>query len=324
MKLPVYAHPTLTVLVSGASSPLQGWAAGMAPQRSLKTFQNAHQALEWLLQCPPHAGVPLHVNYDLPSCSVTVDVENIVTISRQRERFATPSVLVVDFYLPGMNGLDVCRALQHLPCKKILLAGENEERIAIDALNSGLIDRYVRKQDSAAPAQLAGQIAALQRSWFLEQERTAGELLALHDFSFLRSPRMAEEVQRLYREQDFIEHYVFPQPGGLLLIDQAGRQQLMVVETEAGMQTHYEVARDSGAPRPLLEALADRRVLPLFSHAGRDSMYDREVGGEWQRYCRAPRVCHDRDTYYWALFDLPPSFLREQPYTHAQYLRDAA
>jgi hypothetical protein len=35
-------------------------------------------------------------------------------------------------------------------------------------------------------------------------------------------------------------------------------------------------------------------------------------------------VCHDRDTYYWALFDLPPSFLREQPYTHAQYLRDAA
>lgn len=321
MKLPIYTHPTLTVLVDDSSPLLQSLAARRQAHR---TFHHAGQALAWLTRSPRHAAVPLQVNHDLPGCSVTVDVEGIFRISSQRERFEIASVLVLDFYMQDMNGLDFCRALQHLPCKKILLAGPAEERIAIDALNEGLIDRYVRKQDADALSQLERQIEQMRQAWFLEQARVAGELLALHDYSFLRCPRLAAVVQQLYQLHGFVEHYIFPQPNGILLIDRAGEAQLMVVETERGMQAQYEIARDSGAPRTLLEALNERSVLPFFQHTGHDGMYDRSINGSWHFHCRAPQICKGEETYYWALFNLPHGYLPEQPYSHAQYLLDAA
>lgn len=320
MKLPLYAHPTLTVLVDDGSSflknlPLQDHAR--------KVFHQADEALAWLTQSPRHARAPLRVQHDLPACSVTVDVEGIFRVSSRRERFAVPAVLVADFYMPHMNGLDFCRALQYLPCKKILLVDAAEERMAIDAMNNGVIDRYVRKQDAEALPLLARQIAQMQQAWFLDQERVAHGLLAMHEYSFLQCAAVAEVVRQLYQRHGFVEHYIFPQPNGILLIDGAGAAQLMVVETEAGMRAQYEIARDSGAPRPLLQALEQRQVLPFFHHRGGDGMYDKAIGGSWQRYCREPQVCQGEQTYYWALFDLPASYLHEQPYTHAQYAGEA-
>ena len=321
MKLPIYAHPTVTVLVDDHSSFLQNLPVQPHARR---IFHRSDEALAWMLERPQHARAPLRVNHDLPACSVTVDVEGIFRICSQRGRFSVPSVLVVDFYMPRMNGLDFCRALQYLPCKKILLAGPAEERLAMEAMNDGLIDRYVRKQDADALLQLERQIGQLQLAWFLDQERVAHDLLAMHQYSFLQCRQVAEVVRQLYQRHGFVEHYVFPQPNGILLIDGAGDAQLMVVETEAGMQAQYEIARDSGAPRTLLQALEQRQVLPFFNHMGRDGMYDKAIGGGWQRYCREPQVCWGEQTYYWALFELPPSYLREQPYTHAQYLSEAA
>ena len=325
MKLPIYSHPTLTVLVDDSSPLLQSYASQDRTHAAThKRFHQADQALEWLMRSPRHDGAPLRVNHDLPGCSVTVDVEGIFRISRQRQRFEIPTVLVVDFYMPDMNGLDFCRALQRLPCKKILLAGAAEERIAIDAMNDGLIDRYVRKQDEDALPQLERQIGQMRQAWFLDQARVERELLALHDYSFLRCPSLAAVVRQLYQQHGFVEHYIFPRPNGILLIDGAGEAQLMVVETERGMQAQYEIARDSGAPRPLLQALEERRALPFFQHLGRDGMYDKSINGGWHAQCRAPQICDGEETYYWALFELPASYLREQPYSHAQYLREAA
>ncbi|CAN7157722.1 hypothetical protein LJR289_000139 [Pseudoduganella sp. LjRoot289] len=321
MKLPIYSHPTLTVLVDDSSPLLQGLSAR---RQSFKTFHRADLALDWLMESPRHAAPSLRVNHDLPGCSVTVDVEGIFRVSSQRERFEIASVLVVDFYMPGMNGLDFCRALQHLPCKKILLAGAAEERIAIDALNEGLIDRYVRKQDQDALPRLEDQIGQLRQAWFLDQARVERALLALHDYSFLRCPRLAAVARQLYQRHGFVEHYIFPRPNGILLLDGAGKAQLMVVETERGMQAQFEMARDSGAPRQLLQALADRSVLPFFQHLGHDGMYDKSINGSWRHYCREPQICEGEELYYWALFELPPGYLPEQPYSHAQYLRDAA
>jgi hypothetical protein len=33
-------------------------------------------------------------------------------------------------------------------------------------------------------------------------------------------------------------------------------------------------------------------------------------------------VCQGRETYYWALFDLPPHYFAKRPYSHGQFLKD--
>jgi hypothetical protein len=220
-----------------------------------------------------------------------------------------------------MDGVSFCQALQDLPCKKILFTGAADERIAVDAFNRGLIDRYIRKSADDALDQLERELAALQRQFFLEHSETVCEMLALHDFGFLNCGALAAVVDELYRTHGFVEHYVFPNPSGILFFDRAGKATLMIIETARGLHAQYEVARDSGAPPSLLLALEEKRVLPFFHHVGSDGMYSDKVGDQWHRFCRTPQICVGKDSWYWALFDLPPRFLDAPPASFDKFLR---
>ena len=327
MHLPVYSHPTLTVLIDDSDSFLRSLSFQLDSMLANKTFHDTTAALHWLKNSAREDGVPLHVNFDmhnLPAdqCNVALDLERIYRISEQRQRFATPSVLVVDYSMPQMSGLEFCEAVAHLPCKKILFTGAADEKIAVGAFNRGLIDRYIKKSDDHALDMLEIEIATLQRVYFDEREDTLRELVLLHNYNFLGDPALASLVASLMVSHGFVEHYIFPNPTGIVFLDKHGKASLMMIETEQGMYAQYEIARDSDAPPSLLDALLERRVLPFFADPNGDGMYSRRVGDNWHRYCAAPQVCKGRETYYWALFELPPHYFDKAPYGYAQFLRD--
>jgi len=326
MHLPVYAHPTLTVLVDDSDSFLRSLAFQLDPMLANKTFHDTTAALHWLRACAPGNGVPMQVNFDMQNLpadqyNVGLNLERIYRIAEQRERFATPSVLVVDYAMPQMNGLAFCEAVAHLPCKKILFTGAADEKIAVSAFNRGLIDRYIKKSDDHALDILEMEIATMQDYYFDSQSDTLRDMVALHDYRFLTDPALTEVVRELKRSLGFIEHYIFPNPTGLLFLDQHGTATLMMIATEQGMQAQYEIARDSDAPRALLTALLERRVLTFFSDPLGDGMYTSGMAGDWHRYSAAPRICQGKETYYWALFDLPAHYFDQRPCTYTQFLR---
>ncbi|WP_373988549.1 response regulator [Duganella sp. BuS-21] len=330
MLLPVYAHPTLTVLVDDSDSFLRSLSFQLDPTLANKTFHDTTEALHWLRNSVPDGaanGVPLHVNFDMQNlpadqCNVALDLERIYRIAEQRQRFATPSVLVVDYSMPQMNGLEFCAAVAQLPCKKILFTGAADEKIAVTAFNRGLIDRYIKKNDDHALDLLEMEVTALQESYFDHGSDTLRAMVALHDYRFLCDPALAEVVRELKRTLGFVEHYIFPNPTGILFLDQHGKTTLMVIETEKSMVAQYEIARDSDAPRSLLHALLERRVLTFFSDPFGDGMYTSSMRENWHRYCAAPRICQGKETYYWALFDLPAHYFDQRPYTYSQFLQE--
>jgi CheY-like chemotaxis protein len=329
MHLPVYAHPTLTVLIDDSDSFLKSLSFQLDPMLASKTFHDTTEALLWLKQSGQDGGVPLHINFDtqnLPAdqCNVALDLERIYRIGEQSERFATPSVLVVDYSMPQMNGLEFCEAVAHLPCKKILFTGAADEKIAVGAFNRGLIDRYIKKSDDHALDILEVEIKALQNSYFDARSETLRELVLLHNYQFLGDPALAELVRQLMSSMGFVEHYIFPNPTGILFLDKHGKASLMMIETSQGMYAQYEIARDSDAPPSLLDALLERRVLPFFSDANGDGMYSGRVGDNWHRYCAIPQLCEGRETYYWALFDLPPHYFSRRPLSFAQFQQQLA
>jgi CheY-like chemotaxis protein len=322
MHLPVYTHPTLTVLVDDSDSFLRSLSFQLAPIHASKTFYDTVSALEWLKQSSPQHHMPLHMNFDTQDqFSVALDLERIYRIAGNVQRFATPSVLVIDYSMPQMNGLEFCEQVHDLPCKKILFTGAADEKVAVTAFNRGLIDRYIQKSDGQALDTLELEITALQRRYFEERSETLRELVMLHNYHFLSDPILAALVQRLKDEMGFIEHYIFPDPAGILFLDKFGRTRLMLIETGQGMAAQYEMARDSDAPQSLLDALLARRVLPFFSDAGGDGMYASSIGDNWHRYCAAPQLCQGRELYYWALFDLPPHYFSQPPLPYVQFRR---
>jgi hypothetical protein len=68
------------------------------------------------------------------------------------------------------------------------------------------------------------------------------------------------------------------------------------------MDAHAEMARESGAPPALVQALRERRVIPIFSDG--DGMYSAAFYKDWYS-CTAPaQECRGRQLYYWAMFDI--------------------
>lgn len=267
----------------------------------------------------------IRVGYDEGSDSlerrnVSLYLDRIYAIVMDRRRFDTPAVLVVDYAMPEMTGVELCTLLKDMPIKKILLTGQADERIAIDAFNRKLIDCFIKKGDPGAIDMLRAEIPRLQQAFFDEQTLTLKDLLARHVYAFLDDPAIGAVVDDLRNRYRFVEHYLFPNPPGILFFDERGKATLMVIETADGLTAQYEVAADQGAPPELLSALREFRVVPFFSDTG--GMYLKEVGENWLSQCLPAQVCRGRHVYYWALFDLPSHYLQGPVYSYAEYMLD--
>lgn len=328
ISLPIYQHPTVVVLVDDSASFIASVEFQLAPSLAVKSFTNAHDALRWLggtYNSDAGKCLPIRVGYDEQTFSferrtIALDVDHIYRTVLDPQRFQSPAVIVVDYAMPQINGLDFCRALKDLPCKKILLTGEANEMVAVEAFNQGLIDRYMKKGDASVLDRLEFEIAALEREFFAEKSGTLKDLLVQHSFSFFSDEAFSDLVDSLIARHGYVEHFLFPDPAGILFFDGDGKSKLMVVETKAGLISHLETAQDYDAPEALKAALRDARVVPFFWES--NGMYT-EKSQNWQQFCKPAQVCEGRERYYWALFDLPPEYLGPI-YPYNRFLNDAA
>lgn len=322
-----YRHPTTTVFIDDNQRFLDSLSFQLHPRIAHRTFQRADEGIAWMHEASRNAAnrnLPIAVTYDEQILSferrvVAVDLDQIYRQVLNPKRFLTPTVLVVDYAMPKMDGVAVCEALDHLPCKKIMFTGQADDKVAIDAFNQGLIDRFLTKNDHAVLDNLALGIQALENAYFVDQSSTLKDLLGRQSHTFLFEPAMTDLIERLRKQYDFVEYYLFLNPSGILFFDFHGKPTLMVIETEAGMLAHYEVARDAGAPAGLLAGLESMQVLPYFSDTG---MYVEAIEHTWQSYCLPAQHCQGRQDYFWALFDLPARYLPGPVYSYADFLSD--
>ena len=328
MSLPIYHHPSLTVLIDDSDSFLKSLSFQLDPALASKAFHDTRAAIDWLDGHGQRGNArdsALHASFDTypnshEECNVAFDIERIHRISFEPKRFMTPSVLVVDYSMPQMNGVQLCEALRHLPCKKILFTGVADEKVAVEAFNRGLIDRYIKKSDDDALDKLEAEIVALQKEYFAARSDPLRDMLTLHNYSFVSDPAFVALVKELIGKHRIVEHYVYSSPAGILMYNADGEAQLLVVETEASMNSHYEVACDNDAPDSLLSALRARCIVPWFREG--DGMYSCAFKNAWHRYIAPARVCHGAQPYYWALFKLEAGQLDQPATSFADYLRE--
>jgi CheY-like chemotaxis protein len=326
ISLPVFRYPTLIVLVDDSASFVVSLEFQMNPMVAVKSFQHANDALYWIETAHRNSDrkLPIRTAYDDQTLSmdrrmVALDVDEIYRIAMNPLRFREPAVIVVDYAMQQMNGVDFCRALKGLPCKKILFTGEADETIAVAAFNAGLIDCYLKKSDPQSLDRLEIEIAALENRYFTEKSEMLRELLVGHSFSFLSDPLFAELIGKLSVQYGFVEYFLFPNPAGMLFIDADGVPALMVVETSAGITAHLEAAQEYGAPQALKDALRDEAIVPYFWKSG--GMYG-ELSRDWEQYCQPAQRWIGREDYLWALFALPDCYLDQPVYPYNRFLMD--
>lgn len=179
------------------------------------------------------------------------------------ERHALTRVCVVDYAMPGMNGLQALQALADWSGARVLLTGQADEQRAVDAFNQGLIDQYIPKQAPDIARRLVDTVQKLLDTPHPRHAQIWHATITPAQHALLRQPAVQNELSRLMRAH-WVEHLVLGEPFGVLGTDAEGRVSWLQLEPEAGLAELAELAASQGlAADTLAELRAGRRLAGL-------------------------------------------------------------
>ncbi|MCP5142419.1 MAG: response regulator [Chromatiales bacterium] len=305
-----FRYPTTVFLIDDSADFLYNFSFQLDEDQPVRTFTSPHKALEVLLEerVDPRLERRNFVlehkqHYGHPTLEhvIGLDLSAIYLQMYRQKRFAEPSVVIVDYQMEEMNGLDVCRRLVDTPIKRILLTGQADATTAVTAFNDGLIDRFVYKNLPNTLELINSYIRELEYQYFRDASSILIRALSAETPSLLQDAGFIEFFRGYRRQHQICEHYLVANPSGFLMLDRHARARLMLVMTEEELDIQRRVASDEGAPMELLDALRDGDRLPFF-HAG-DGFY-RQGLVDWEAALHpARRLRGETNNYLYAVLD---------------------
>lgn len=203
-------------------------------------------------------------NCPLTNHTINLDLAAIHAEVYNSKRFSEISVVVVDYAMPGMDGLEFCRRIENTHIKKILLTGQADEKLAIEAFNEGLIHRYIKKSDPDVANLITKSIHDLQLLYFQGMSDMIVRMLSVTSPSCLHDKKFAELFWEICRNKKIVEFYLADNSGSFLMLDDDAKISFLIVKNEADMRLHYDWALDNGASEEVLELLLSGEKIPCF------------------------------------------------------------
>ena len=290
-----------------------------APRKALDYIHNKRCELDLLSQ---HC---LSEYTEAKNCPLTNHTINLDLAAIHAEvynpyRFSEISVVVVDYAMPGMDGLEFCRRIENSNIKKILLTGQADEKLAIAAFNEGLIHRYIKKSDINAAEQITKSIFDLQLQYFQAMSDMVVRMLSVTSPSCLQDKKFAQFFRQLRDENGIIEYYLVDNSGSFFMLDDDANVSFLIVKSAEDIRLHYDLALDNGASEEILDELANGEKIPGFWWAN-------AANPRWKDWssCLVPA---DRfisnETYYYAYLpgNVPFDVRQQKILSYHRYLEE--
>lgn len=241
--------PTTIVFVDDNSKFLKRLKLDLDIHQSIPLFHNTpFEALEFLQAHEPSYFTDRCLlkprDFHHEQRNFLVDISKIHEEVYRRERFCEVSVLVVDYAMPGMTGIELIEKVELPFLKKILLTGEADEKIAVNAFNSGMIHRFIRKDQEDFKTILNDAIRVLQEEYFQDlSEMLVNTITKVpgEPPSCLDDPVFIAFFAKLRKQYGISEYYLTEPSGSFLCIDESGRPSRLLVKGDEEMQTQYEL-----------------------------------------------------------------------------------
>lgn len=316
--LPFY-HPSTVLLVDDNQRFLENFSMQLDQNLAVIHDHSARRALQMLEQS--NRGQPLEercfswqrareINNDY---LLRLDIALIEKEISNPDRFSEVSVVVVDYDMPEMNGLDFCKQLSGQRIKKILLTGVGDEKIAVKAFNEGIIDRFLMKSDPDIENRINHTIFELQQQYFNEVSRLIQGGLALKSPEFLVDPKFSDFLFMLMAEHRIVEYYYVEDPEGFLLVSDEGELTRLLVYSDESLQRALFRIRQFNPPADIIKAMSSGQKLPWL-WASPDE-FDDEDPFDWHEFLHPGRPITGSRNWFVALAVNPPADIEFDSHT---------
>jgi CheY-like chemotaxis protein len=193
-------------------------------------------------------------------------LSSIQSLVYNPHRFSEVSVVVVDYAMPGMDGLEFCRRIENPYIKKILLTGQADEKLAIKAFNEGLIHRYVKKSDIHAAQLITKNIHELQFDYFQSLSDSIAREKRILEPACFQDKAFEELFHDICHENKIIEYYLVDSSGSFLMLDDDANISMLIVKQKEDIDVHVEWAKERGEQKTLIDSLILGEIIPLWGN----------------------------------------------------------
>ena len=324
-----YYHPTTVVLLDDNESFLKSFSLQLPEKLSWLTFTSARRCLDYVNATPSRSleDVCLSLyrsgkrgNNDLLSMDLTLIEQEIAN----PERFSNISVLMVDYDMPVMDGLEFCRSIENPRIRKILLTGVADEKIAVSAFNDGLIHRYFQKSAPDIIHRLNSTIAEMQRAYFQDTSRFIQSALAMKSPDFFHDPAFVATFEAITQKYNVVEYYYVEAPRGILMVSEQGALYRLVIFSDQDLEHELFQLRQHQAPASVTGKVSAGSHIPCLwvmpEHPAELEEFD------WESCLYPARQLRGAQRWRYALIPDPPAYIEYDPESssYARFLARAS
>ncbi len=312
-----YYHPTTICLIDDNQAFLDSLHLELPSHWAFVSFTQPEQALEFLNQepsLPPLVDRCVAMDRsDSDQPSIHLDLGMIEQEINHIQRFERISVAVIDYAMPSMNGLELCAQLKDPYIMKAMFTGVADEKIAVEAFNAGLIDRFIPKHAANAITNIKRFVEELQQAYFNQHTARLQNNLAIDPPGFLADPVIGRFIEQLMQDQKLVEYYLVNGPPGLLLLDSAGNAIRLLILDASQQMAQHAYAAGHGAPSTVLNQLKTGAQLGYFWDQPENYFGDEHY--PWEEHLFDAKKIQGAHTWYVAIADDPPNDIDFNPAT---------
>lgn len=216
------------------------------------------------------------------------------------DRFDDVSVIIVDYHMNDINGIDLCQKLSAHPAKKLLLTGgADKEKVAIEAFNQGIIHRFISKTDINFPTLLKQAVTVLKEAYFKDLTHTIIPHLPPSSTQLLKNSAYINLTHTMQNELNAVEYYLLDASGSIVFLNTEGQPSWLIIKSDTELVDYEQIAKDSDAENVLLQSLIQRKAIPFFFS---EADYEQPVEA-WGKHLHPAKILPGIPGYYCALIN---------------------
>lgn len=225
------------------------------------------------------------------------NINELLNFADDKQKYNSYGIIVTDYKMPHINGIQLCEKVQNLPIQKILLTGEYDASHAIKALNSNIIDCYIEKGTNNTFADIHYYLKELIKKYFVELTRTFLKTVNQKNFEFLFDQIFIKLFLDILNRFKIKEFYLLNNNGSFLLKNDDS-QFVFLVHSNESLDCFSASYKDEVEIQSLLDAVENRELMPFF---GINSEMCMPPLYTWSRFFYK---VNKYETYYWNIIPL--------------------
>lgn len=224
--------------------------------------------------------------------------ENILKIAYDMNKYEKIGILITDYSMPDINGLELCNMIDDPSIKKILLTNKLDTKDAIKALNKKVIDCYLIKNDKKVLIKLQEHINQLTQEYFKELTIQALQHIYPDIISFLQEQEFIDLFAQIIDNKNITEYYIIDKNCSFFLKSKDDKKYILNIQNNSSLNEFYELYKNEKDLETLVNAVKDRKLIP---HFGLDNEPETTEIENWLKYFSEAQ---SNKNFFWNLIEI--------------------